>query len=108
MAKKLQLGYKEIEARLLTPLSPWSGAGCVVGYNLLYAFGKSERDIQRYKEGKGVLKTFDGLLIKGLFCYRDTTTMRLTAELELLKRDTQVLKAAPKIIAVSDGETLLA
>ena len=108
MAKKIQLGYKEIEARLLTPLSPWAGDGCVVGYNLLYAFGKSERDIQRYKEGKGVLKTFDGLLIKGLFCYRDTTTMRLTAELELLKRDTQVLKAAPKIIAVSDGETLLA
>ena len=108
MAKKIQLGYKEIEARLLTPLSPWAGDGCVVSYNLLYAFGKSERDIQRYKEGKGVLKTFDGLLIKGLFCYRDTTTMRLTAELELLKRDTQVLKAAPKIIAVSDGETLLA
>ena len=108
MAKKIQLGYKEIEARLLTPLSPWAGVGCVAGYNLLYAFGKSERDIQRYKEGKGVLKTFDGLLIKGLFCYRDTTTMRLTAELELLKRDTQVLKAAPKIIAVSDGETLLA
>ena len=108
MAKKNQLGYKEIEARLLTPLSPWSGVGCVAGYNLLYAFGKSERDIQRYKEGKGVLKTFEGLLIKGLFCYRDTTTMRLTAELELLKRDTQVLKAAPKIIAVSDGKTLLA
>ena len=108
MAKKIQLGYKEIEARLLTPLSPWRGVGCVAGYNLLYAFGKSERDIQRYKEGKGVLKTFEGLLIKGLFCYRDTTTLRLTAELELLKRDTQVLKAAPKIIAVSDGKTLLA
>ena len=108
MAKKIQLGYKEIEARLLTPLSPWSGVGCVAGYNLLYAFGKSERDIQRYKEGKGVLKTFEGLLIKGLFCYRDTTTLRLTAELELLKHDTQVLKAAPKIIAVSDGKTLLA
>ena len=108
MAKKIQLGYKEIEARLLTPLSPWSGVGCVAGYNLLYAFGKSERDIQRYKEGKGVLKTFEGLLIKGLFCYRDTTTLRLTAELEFLKRDAQVLKAAPKIIAVSDGKTLLA
>lgn len=47
MAKKIQLGYKEIEARLLTPLSPWRGVGCVAGYNLLYAFGKSERDIQR-------------------------------------------------------------
>ncbi len=120
MAKKAQLGYKEIEARLITPLSPWEGYGVAtsgreggaggeaIGYNLLYAFGKSERDIQRYKEGKGVLKTFDGLLIKGLFCYRGTTTTRLASELELLKRDVQVLKAAPKIVAVSDGETLLA
>ena len=108
MAKKQQLGYKEIEARLITPLSPWRGAGGEAGYNLLYAFGKSERDIQRYKEGKGVLKTFDGLLIKGLFCYRGTTATRLTAELERLKRDVQVKKAAPKIVAVSDGRTLLA
>ncbi len=108
MAKKIQLGYKEIEARLITPLSPWRGAGGEAGYNLLYAFGKSEKDIQRYREGKGVLKTFDGLLIKGLFCYRGTTATRLTEELERLKRDVQVLKAAPKIVAVSDGRTLLA
>jgi len=109
MAKKLQLGYREIEARLITPLSPWRGVGGeAVGYNILYAFGKSERDIERYKEGKGVLKTFDGLLIKGLFCFRATSTLRLTAELERLKRDPQVVKAAPKIIAVSDGKTLLA
>ena len=109
MAKKAQLGYKEIEERLMTPLSPWRGAGGeAIGYNLLYAFGKGERDIQRYREGKGVLKTFDGLLIKGLFCYRGTTTTRLASELEHLKRDVQVLKAAPKIVAVSDGQTLLA
>ena len=109
MAKKAQLGYKEIEERLMTPLSPWRGAeGEAIGYNLLYAFGKGERDIQRYREGKGVLKTFDGLLIKGLFCYRGTSTTRLASELEHLKHDVQVLKAAPKIVAVSDGQTLLA
>ena len=109
MAKKLQLGYREIEARLITPLSPWRGVGGeAVGYNLLYAFGKSERDIERYKEGKGILKTFDGLLIKGLFCYRAASKTQLTEQLERLKRDPMVLKAAPKIIAVSDGETLLA
>ncbi len=107
MAKKNQLGYKEIEERLLL-LNNESLSADEIGYQLLYAFGKSERDIQRYKEGKGVLKTFDGLLIKGLFCYRGTTAARLTSELELLKRDVQVLKAAPKIIAVSDGSTLLA
>ena len=109
MAKKLRLGYREIEARLITPLSPWRGAGGeAVGYNLLYAFGKSERDIERYKEGKGILKTFDGLLIKGLFCYQPVSMFGMTSQLELLKQDQQVLKAAPKIIAVSDGKTILA
>ncbi len=68
MAKKAQLGYKEIEERL-TALRDGSLQADSVGYQLLYAFGKSERDIQRYREGKGVMKTFDGLLIKGLFCY---------------------------------------
>ncbi len=107
MAKKVQLGYKDIEKRLQA-IKPKTNDPDEIGYQLLYAFGKSEKDIARYKEGKGVLKTFDGLLIKGLFCYRGTTTPRLTDELEDLKKDTQVQKAAPKIVAVSDGTTLLA
>ena len=107
MAKKLQLGYREIEQRLADSFNK-GVTPAAVGYNLLYAFGKSERDIERYKEGKGVLKSFDGLLVKGLFCYRAAPTMRLTNELERLKRDPMVVKAAPKIVAVSDGETLLA
>ena len=109
MAKKIQLGYKEIEARLSAPLFPWNeDGGGAVGYNLLHAFGKSERDIARYREGKGVLKTFDGLLVKGLFCFRAAATVQLTAELERLKQDPQVVKAAPKLVCVSDGQTLLA
>lgn len=107
MAKKLQLSYKEIESRLesfKTKVVPASE----VGYEILKAFGKSEKDVSRYKEGKGVLKTFDGLLIKGLFCYQAVDTLHLTTRLEALKTDAQVKKAAPKIIAVSDGETLLA
>ncbi|MBP1540680.1 MAG: class I SAM-dependent DNA methyltransferase [Prevotella sp.] len=107
MAKKIQLGYKEIEDRLQS-LKRTSLPADEIGYQLLYAFGKSERDIQRYREGKGVMKTFDGLLIKGLFCYRGTTATHLQSELERLKRDVQVVKAAPKIVAVSDGQTLLA
>ena len=107
MAKKLQLGYREIEQRLADSFA--GGVNPVeVGYKLLYSFGKSERDIERYKEGKGVLKTFDGLLIKGLFCYRSASTMQLTNVLERLKQDQQVLKAAPKIVAVSDGKSILA
>ncbi len=110
MAKKLQLGYREIEARLsLTPAPSPKGEGSLeIAYWLLYSFGKSERDIERYKEGKGILKTFDGLLIKGLFCYRFVPTIQLTSELEQLKQDQLVLKAAPKIIAVSDGKSILA
>lgn len=107
MAKKLQLCYKEIESRLesfKTKVVPASE----VGYEILKAFGKSEKDVSRYKEGKGILKTFDGLLIKGLFCYQPVDTLHLTTRLEALKADAQVKKAAPKIIAVSDGETLLA
>lgn len=110
MAKKLQLGYREIEARLsLTPNPSPRGEGSLeIAYWLLHSFGKSERDIERYKEGKGVLKTFDGLLIKGLFCYQPVSMFGLTDQLEQLKRNPMVLKAAPKIIAVSDGKSILA
>lgn len=107
MAKKLQLGYKDIEERLKVFKGNTISAN-EIGYRILYAFGKGERDIERYKEGKGVLKTFDGLLIKGLFCYKAVDTLQIQSELERLKQDVQVLKAAPKIIAVSDGASLLA
>lgn len=107
MAKKIQLGYKDIESRLAA-LKTREVKPADVGYEILMAFGKSEKDASRYREGKGVLKTFDGLLIKGLFCYCAVDTVRLTECLENLKCDEQVLKAAPKIIAVSDGKTVLA
>lgn len=107
MAKKQQLGYKEIEERLRIIKENHVPAE-EIGYHILYSFGKGERDIARYKEGKGILKTFEGLLIKGLFCFKSTTTLHLSEELESLKADNQVLKALPKIIAVSDGKTILA
>ncbi|MBQ9665084.1 MAG: class I SAM-dependent DNA methyltransferase [Bacteroidaceae bacterium] len=108
MAKKLQLGYREIEERLQVFHDSRVPAS-EVGYRLLFSFGKSERDIARYREGKGIMKTFtDGLLIKGLFCFQPTTPQRLSDTLERLKRDPQVVKAAPMIVAVSDGEVLLA
>ena len=107
MAKKIQLGYREIEQRLADSFCGKVDAN-EVGYQLLYSFGKSERDIERYKEGKGVLKTFDGLLIKGLFCYQPVSMFGLTDQLEQLKSNQQIIKAAPKIIAVSDGKSILA
>ncbi len=107
MAKKKQPGYQDIEHRLKV-LKEKQVLASEVGYEILKAFGKSEKDVSRYKEGKGVLKTFDGLLIKGLFCYRAVEPVRLTETLEALKMDGQVRKASPKIIAVSDGKTLIA
>lgn len=107
MAKKLQLGYREIEQRLVDSFGNGVRAN-EVGYALLRSFGKSERDIERYKEGKGVLKTFDGLLIKGLFCYQSASIFSLTDQLEMLKTNQTIIKAAPKIVAVSDGKTILA
>lgn len=63
MAKKQQLGYKEIEERLRIIKDNHVPAE-EIGYHILYSFGKGERDIARYKEGKGILKTFEGLLLK--------------------------------------------
>lgn len=108
MAKKLQLSYKEIEERLRT-LKDNPCSADEVGYRLLYAFGKTERDIERYKEGKGIIKTFsEGLLVKGLFCYKPSSTLRLLHDLDELKNDNCVIKAQPKIVAVSDGQTIRA
>lgn len=106
MAKKTQLGYKEIEQRLSVLKEPVDAS--IVGYMLLLTFGKSEREVSRYVEGKGVIAKFDGLLIKGLLAYRASDTLHLRDTLETLKRDLTVLRAAPKIVAVSDGRTLLA
>ncbi|MGM9760632.1 MAG: DNA methyltransferase, partial [Parabacteroides sp.] len=107
MAKKQHLGYKEIEERLMAFRDGGVSAG-EVGFQLLYSFGKSERDIERYKEGKGIIKSFNGLLIKGLFCFCSSSTFRLTETLERLKSDSLIIKAAPKIVAVSDGHSILA
>ena len=57
MAKKLQLGYREIEERLQV-FHDGRVPASEVGERLLFSFGKSERDIARYREGKGTLKTF--------------------------------------------------
>ncbi|MBV5281057.1 MAG: class I SAM-dependent DNA methyltransferase [Paludibacter sp.] len=79
-----------------------------IGYKLLKAFGTSDTYIKRYKAGKGNLATFDGVLVKKQFAYKPVTTIQLTEELEALKKDDKIAKQNPRIIAVSDGETLLA
>lgn len=107
MAKKIQLSYKEIEDRLRV-LKEKSFAPEEIGFRLLYAFGKGEREIERMKEGKGIISTFDGLLIKKEFCYKSASTLELVSVLEDLKRNSNVQKAEPKVIAVCDGKTIRA
>lgn len=107
MAKKTQLGYQEIEQRLKC-FKDNTVAADDVPFRLLYSFGKTDADIRRWQEGKGVVKSYDGLLIKNLIAYRTSTAKDMTAELEQMKADARVLAAKPKIAMVSDGETMLA
>ena len=69
MAKKQNLSYQDIETSLEI-FKEQSVLASDVGFTLLKAFGKSDADIRRYKEGKGVLASYDGLIIKGLFGYQ--------------------------------------
>ncbi len=107
MAKKIQLSYKDIETNLRVFKDNHVVADNI-GYQILKAFGKGDREIERMKEGKGIVAAFDGLLLKNEFCYKATTTLRLAGVLEELKSDVQVLRANPKIIAVSDGMAIRA
>lgn len=107
MAKKSNLSYQDIE-KSLRLFNDEKVNASEVGYAVLKAFGKSDTDIRRYKEGNGILASFDGLLIKNYFCYKSAETTCMTTVLEELKNDVSVLKASPMIIAVSDGETIIA
>lgn len=78
MAKKQNLSYQDIEASLEV-FKERQVSSSEVGFCLLSAFGKSDADIRRYREGKGVLATYDGLLIKGLFCYKAASSIAMTS-----------------------------
>lgn len=107
MAKKTQLGYQEIESRLKY-FKDNAVAADDVPFRLLYCFGKTDAEIRRWQEGKGVVKAYDGLLIKNIIAYRTSTSIAMTADLEQMKTDPKVLAAKPKIMIVSDGHTILA
>lgn len=107
MAKKTQLGYQEIEKRLRI-FKEQAIAPDDVPYRLLYCFGKTDADIRRWQEGKGVVKSYDGLLIKNLIAYRTSSAVAMTADMEQMKSDPRVLAAKPKIAMVSNGQTILA
>ena len=107
MANTNVLGYHEVEENLMKWTSGTVSAG-EIGYQILKSFGKSDKDIERYKSGKGVVSSFDGLLIKNLFAYKKTDSVHLRECLEEMKANSLINKNSPKIIAVSDGEILVA
>ncbi|MBQ8361945.1 MAG: class I SAM-dependent DNA methyltransferase [Bacteroidaceae bacterium] len=102
-----QLSYIEIEQRLRA-FADGGVPASEVGYTLLYSFGKSEADIRRYKAGKGVVAKFEGLLVKGLLAYKACPTHLMDETLNAMKHDAALAKAAPRILAVSDGGRILA
>ena len=100
------VSYQQTEQELQAFKGTFSPAE--IPFIILKAFGKTDADIRRYKSGKGIVAKFDGLLIKGLLAYRPTSTMMMDETLNAMKRDTSIGKAAPRILAVSDGNRILA
>lgn len=79
-----------------------------VPYRLLRAFGRSEAVLRRYQDGKGIVKTFDGLLIKADLAFRPVLSPdALAPTLEAMKGEKLVRSASPKLLLVSDGTTIL-
>ena len=100
------ISYKEIEQKLQklkdnTDLNE-------IGYLILSAFGTSDTYIRRYKSGKGNLSRDEGILIKKSLAYRTAPTSQLTDTLEVMKNDEYTARHKPRILAVSDGKTILA
>lgn len=100
------ISYQQTEQELQVFKAAFSSVD--IPYILLKAFGKSDADIRRYKSGKGIVARFDGLLIKGLLAYQHCPPILMDETLNAMKCDTTILKATPRILAVSDGERILA
>ena len=74
-----------------------------IPFMLMGAIGASPTILQRYREGKSTVASFDGLLVKNVLAYRMVPTTEINDQLEEMKRDRLVIKNKPAIIAVSDG-----
>ncbi|MBO4891546.1 MAG: class I SAM-dependent DNA methyltransferase [Prevotella sp.] len=79
-----------------------------IPFLLMGAIGASPTILQRYREGKSTVASFDGLLIKNILAYRLVRTEDMNNQLEDMKRDKWVIKNKPAILAVSDGDVIKA
>lgn len=100
-----RISYKKVEQDLRrlakAPLKE-------IGYVLLNAFGTGKAAIKRYKDGKGNFGKDSDLVVKKKLAYRPTSSVRMTDELEALKLDEGIAKHKPRLLIVSDGQSILA
>ena len=100
------INYKEIEQKL-QKLKENTNPN-EIGYLILSAFGTSNTYIRRYKSGKGNMSRDEGILIKKKIAFKSTSAIRLTEVLEDMKKDEHIARQKARILAVSDGKTILA
>lgn len=79
-----------------------------IGYLILSAFGTTDTYIRRYKSGKGNMAKDGGLLVKKSIAFQTAPTIKLTESLEAMKADEHIARQKARILAVSDGKTILA
>lgn len=99
--------YKEIEDKLKV-YKEQSVTAQEVGYVLLEAFGMTKTSVERVRSGKMNLAHYEGILVKKKLAYQAASTEQLNSVLEAMKADAKIAKASPCIIAVSDGNVILA
>lgn len=78
-----------------------------IPFQLMLAIGASETIVKRYREGKGTVATYSGLLIKSVLAYQSVSTEDLVSALQAMKSDEKVRKANPAILLVCDGKTVM-
>lgn len=104
----ITVSYQTIENKLLNLNETTSAQE--FGYDLLRIFNAmSETRINRIKDGKdNLLKSENTFLTKKILAYSWCKTEQLALELENLKQNEKITKAAARLLVVSDGVNVLA
>ena len=80
-----------------------------VPYIILKAFGRHTAELNRYRNGRGIVVSYtEGLLIKNLCAFRVADSLSLDSTLSEMKANEKICRATPKILMVSDGQQILA
>ena len=102
------LSYREIEETLKKELKEKKASAEELPYILLQAFGMTPTSTERVRSGKMNLAKDGSILVKKKIAYKVASTKQLLSTLDEMKADEKIKKATPRILAVSDGESILA